>query len=195
MVVHPSEQIAEFLVAETKALYGARYIGNRVMSLEAKPPKTPALHFLNTHTLRRVSLRVNRSLLAWDEGKYNLDFTTLVPTALEVLEMQCQGKRIVSLPKEKANNKTPYEFVIHDLEHADRFFFNAELHRSQVEFFRWIRVQIQRSLFKKHLENPIFQEKFNYLISDMNSHPAHMKQYLNHIVSECESSALTHYGH
>ncbi len=181
------ESVAQFLVAESQKLYGKFYIGCKIQPLSMEP-NLPALKFLNCHTLRKVSLRVNRSLIAWSEGKYNLFFTENIPTPMEVLEMQALGKRIVSIPKETTNNKTPYEFVIHDLEHADRFFYNPALHSTQVKFFSELKSLIKQQLFSELMLNKTFEQKFNYLISDMNSHPTHMSQYLKHIIQETVST-------
>lgn len=181
-----AEIVAAFLIAEAKKIYGKFYVGNKTDAI-SETPKTPSLEFLNTHTLRKVSLRVNRSLIAWSEGKYNLFFSEKIPTPMEVLEMQTHGIRIVSIPKETTNGKTPYEFVIHDLEHADRFFHDPELHSSQVKFFSELKNLIKQQLFSELMSNEIFATKFNYLISDMNSHPAHMNQYLRHIIQEAVS--------
>lgn len=183
-MTHPSEFIADFLCTEAQKIYGPKYVGSRIGTISTTLPLTPALIFLNSHTLRRVSIRVNRSLLAWSEGRYSLEFTTRVPTPLEILEIQTQGRRIISLPAQTVGKKTPFEFVIHDLEHADRFFFDPDLHRQQVDFFVWILERTQKNIYTPYFSNPVFKEKFEYLISDMNSHPAHMHQYLNHIVNE-----------
>jgi hypothetical protein len=185
-----AEMVAEYLINETKTLYGKHYVGNRISPL-SDLKLTAALDFLKTHTLRKVSLRVNRSLIAWSAGKYALEFTENVPTPMEVLEMQTQGKRIVTLPREQANGKTPYEFVIHDLEHADRFFYCPTLHFSQVQFFSLLKNWIRADLFSNLLAQEDFAKKFNYLISDMNSHPAHMLQYLRHIIQESASTTNT----
>lgn len=182
-----SEKVAKFLIEESQKLHGKFYIGNKISPL-SKEPMSPSLKFLNSHTLRKVSLRVNRSLIAWSEGKYNLCYTENVPTPMEVLEMQSLGKRIVSIPKETISNKTPYEFVIHDLEHADRFFHDPLLHSTQVQFFNNLKSWIKAELFSELMRDDVFETKFNYLISDMNSHPAHMSQYLKHIIQETVST-------
>ncbi len=185
MAIHPAEKVAAYLIKETQSLYGKIYIGNRLKPISPVPLETTALAFLNTHTLRKVSLRVNRSLIAWSEGRYGLQFTTRIPTPYEVLEMQTQGQRIVSLPQKSTNGKTPYEFVIHDLEHADRFFHDPILQAQQVDFFKRLKTSMDAGRFKSFLRDAEFEKKFNYLISDMNSHPAHMEHYLTHIMQEC----------
>ncbi len=184
------ETVAKFLIEETKKNYGKFYVGSKIAPISDEP-NSPALKLLNSHTLRKVSLRVNRSLVAWSEGKYNLLFTENVPSPMEVLEMQSLGKRIVSVPKVPTNNKTPYEFVIHDLEHADRFFYDPMLHFAQVKFFSSLNNLIKQQLFTELRLNENFEQKFNYLISDMNSHPMHMLQYLKHIVQETLSTTNT----
>jgi len=77
-----------------------------------------------------------------------------------------------------------FRFLIHDLEHAHRFFEDPVSHRDQCRLAQALLVDLQAGHFDRYLDDPIFQAKFEYLIADMNTHVAHALHYLRAILVE-----------
>ena len=95
----------------------------------------------------------------------------------------------------EVEGRDPLSFLLHDLVHADKFFSKFLLSHDQVNYFIDLKARYQRGEFNELLKQQEFNKKFDYLISDMNSHPEHMKAYLNHIILEAQntSSRSTHF--
>jgi hypothetical protein len=66
-----------------------------------------------------------------------------------------------------------WEFMLHDLMHAERFFYSPSLYKQQVGFFRWLKEQ----------SFEISGSEWDYLRSDMNTHPLHALQFLKHLLA------------
>lgn len=129
---------------------------------------------------RSIPLSVNRALMGWAIGKYPLDLCFEIPTPMQVFGLQLEGRRCVSLLNDfninsKYNNsRDPLGFLLHDLIHADNFFSNPFFVRGQTKFLNLINRNIQKCDFEDLNKDTAFANEFNYLISDMNSHPAHL---------------------
>ncbi len=124
-------------------------------------------------------------------GRYALRLRHDIPTPEQMLERQCRGERYVSYLKKPAELNTPvgrfsgaYEFLLHDLEHAHKFFGDAELFRGQVSFFNLLRGSLTE--LYRWSGDPLFEKDLNYLKSDMNSHPVHLFKFLKAIVLTAE---------
>lgn len=132
------------------------------------------------------------ALRSWVLGDWPLTLLTRIPSPLEVLDMQIQGTRPVTVISEfpravqpvlgKANG---FEFLIHDLEHAWKFFHDPTEHQAQRHFFRLLQWAHEAGHFTAYLHDAIFAEKFDYLISDMNTHPVHGLRYFHAVLVEC----------
>ncbi len=135
---------------------------------------------------------VSVALSAWLRGEWPLLLTERIPTPQEVLEMQAAGRRPVTVvagyPRllrpvlKKANG---FAFFVHDLEHAFKFFYDRNIHEGQRKFFGLILEAVRQGLFRSYLGDPVFREKFDYLISDMNTHVIHSLRFLGAILIEC----------
>ncbi len=143
------------------------------------------------NSLRSVPLAVNRSIVGWAKGRYPLRLLDYVPSAEELLEQQAAGKRIVTClfqPHELKswvnNSRDPLGFALHDLIHADHFFRDAEMFAGQVEFYREVRDKMGCGEFNSILADPVRRARFEYIISDMNSHPAHLRACLAHELAQ-----------
>jgi len=77
-----------------------------------------------------------------------------------------------------------FEFFLHDLEHAYKFFHSPALYAGQRAFFRALDAALTRGAFLPYLDEAVFAGKFRYLMSDMNTHPEHSRQYLRAILIE-----------
>lgn len=137
--------------------------------------------------LRSVREDSQRALVAWMRNQYPLDLIDYIPEPLSMLEAQCQGRRFVSL----LDNPTDWDrpigrhqgslaFLLHDLEHADKFWGDPISHQGQRKFFRKLRDTL--NAFTPLRQDPVFAKEFDYVLSDMNSHPLHLFKYLKAIV-------------
>jgi hypothetical protein len=82
------------------------------------------------------------------------------------------------------NKPDAYAFFLHDLEHAYKFFHSRGLYHGQCAFFAALLRALDSGVFASYFEDPLFVGKFHYLMSDMNTHPQHSRQYLRAILIE-----------
>lgn len=139
------------------------------------------IDFFANHRLRGVSLRAQRALVAWANNEYAIDLALLVPLPRILLDIQAEGRRIVSLFLDEKNltrpflNRDPLTFVLHDLEHADEFFFDPVRQKAQVRFYQGMKKILDAQILDELVRtDPLFKQDLDYVISDMNSHPAHL---------------------
>lgn len=149
------------------------------------------LHYLGRYHFLGVIPNVPAALCAWLNGRWSLYVCEYVPWSIEVLRTQANGRRPVTLigdyprllqPMLKKPNA--WAFMIHDLEHAYKFFNDADLYQDQKRFFERIACALEMGYFERPLNDRLFAEKFDYLISDMNTHSQHSLQYLRAILIE-----------
>ncbi len=146
----------------------------------------------NHFSLRSTPISVNRSILEWSNGKYGLELMFRIPLPHEVLHQQKRGRRCVTviLEKEKASKlilgqRDALGFTMHDLIHADHFYFDNQCYMGQLGFYGFLDFCHNRGDFSELLENAAFENEYEYLISDMNAYAIHLLK--------CFKSALTHY--
>ena len=77
-----------------------------------------------------------------------------------------------------------FAFMVHDLEHAWKFYHDPGMFRQQRELFRLLLTAEAEGRFDAYLVDPVFSTKFDYLISDMNTHPLHAAHFLRAILVE-----------
>lgn len=137
---------------------------------------------LNRFTLRGVRSHARLALLHWRHSKWPLVLTTQVPSAKEMLELQAKGARYVSLlfaaeelARAQYDHRDALSFLLHDLAHAFHFFSQPENCRGQVRIYRDLLQACEQNLFSEFSSDLIWQKRFDYLISDINSHPAHIE--------------------
>ena len=159
--------------------------------------KTETLfELINNFSLHSVPYSARYALVNWyaKSSKYhNLEvFINEIPSSECVLRMQADTKRCVSLICNKIdrlvmNERDPLSFLLHDLVHAHKMYNNDYLMRGQIGFYRAI-LKIYDD--KKGYEliqqltanDKKFNDEFDYLISDMNSHPKHLFYYFKAIL-------------
>lgn len=139
--------------------------------------------FLKTNQIPRLSKKAQVALSKWIDDEWPIILWKKIPSPKEMLEIQAQGRRFVSwLPDisgpilGKENN---WEFMLHDLMHAERFFHSEELYQAQTGFFRWL----------KNQDLAMSGTDWDYLRSDMNTHPLHALQFLKHLL-DCKGINL-----
>ncbi len=146
---------------------------------------------LARHNFYGIIPNATLALMRWVQDEWPLTLCQHIPAPRRVLQMQVDGTRpitIISNPSRAEgpimHKKNALEFLVHDLEHGYKFFSDPEQHRAQRAFFLAISHLLEAGLLRRPLEEPIFAERFDYLISDMNTHPAHSAQYLRAILVE-----------
>ncbi len=160
------------------------------------------LDYLERYQFRGVIDNVPVALHQWLRGHWPLTLREDIPGPREVLRMQTRGTRPVTvltayprLLKPVLKKPDAFAFFVHDLEHAYKFFYAPSLHACQREFFTRLEAVIDRGVFEPYREEAGFSEQFDYLMSDMNTHPEHSRQYLRAILIEFhlrrEGKALT----
>lgn len=149
------------------------------------------LHCLERFHFVGVIPNVPAALCAWLRGLWPLEIREQVPRAVDVLRLQARGRRLVTviaayprLLQPVLNKPHAWAFMVHDLEHAYKFFYDEELCRSQQRFFKRIERALTAGRFERPLQDAVFADKFDYLISDMNTHGQHSRQYLRAILIE-----------
>lgn len=142
--------------------------------------------------LKSTPNTVNRSVLNWSIGSYELEMMFHIPRPSEVLHQQKQGRRCVTIiidqrraSKFILGERDSLGFTMHDLIHADHFYHNNECFQGQLGFYGLLDSCMTQKHFSEHLENPAFENEFEYLIADMNAYAIHLMK--------CLKSALTHY--
>ena len=171
------EITAAFLVDRVKRRRGRLWDeGARRSAFITAAPAGSALHLLATRRVRGISEAVVRGVLAWDAGLRPADRLDVVPTAHEILSRQARGRRCVSLVSDEiaAAHGDPrhidgLSFVLHDLEHLEKFVEPAH-YIGQIGFFKAVRRALMDPLFVA-LESSwdaAWRADRNYIISDMN---------------------------
>ena len=149
------------------------------------------LEFLDGFQFRGARPAVPAALREWLTGRWALDLRDDVPSPLEILRAQARGRRMVTAITQFPRMLEPvlgksnaFAFFLHDLEHAHRYFDPPALFRSQLALFQALEAAIDGGKFEPYTADPLFAPKFQYLISDMNTHPQHAYQYLRAILIE-----------
>ena len=165
--------------------------------LELEQASGEALHAALIRWLERYQFlgivpNVPSALLGWLRNQWPLRLTFKIPPPDEVLRMQAAGVRPVTVIADYSRAVRPvlakadgFAFMIHDLEHAYKFFHDPWLNTAQQRFFERILGAIEVGLFEPYRADPVFARQFDYLISDMNTHPVHSLRYLGAVLVEC----------
>jgi hypothetical protein len=177
MSVAAAERTAGFLLDRVGARWGRLGDqGARAEPLAVERGWGPGLQQLAQRRVRGVPDAVAAGVCAWARGQRPVDLLEHVPTARQVLGLQAQGRRCVSLlPDEAARahgdprHPDGLTFALHDLCHVEKFV-SAEHHRGQVGFFRALAGALGGGAFGE-LEAGFdgqWRADRDYVISDMN---------------------------
>jgi hypothetical protein len=146
-------------------------------NIEKRLPETLGDIF-NSFALKSTPETVNRSLLSWSTGSYPLILLFHIPRPEEVLEQQKMGKRCVTLltkdlHKFVLGERDPLSFTMHDLIHADHFYYHNECFEGQLSLYWFLDFCMKAGHFDELMENEDFKWELEYLISDMNAYAVH----------------------
>ncbi len=163
----------------------------RLDTAESDPLTRMLIDYLDRYQFLGVTREVTAALTGWLRGQWNLTLLGRIPKPSEVLRMQVRGTRPVTTLCESQRMFCPildkrdaFVFLQHDLEHAYHFFSDPALHRMQRRLFVLLTAVIAEGAFRSMIHDLAFRNSFNYLISDMNTHPLHSLQYLRAILVE-----------
>ncbi|MBM9547540.1 hypothetical protein JWG40_10975 [Leptospira sp. 201903074] len=154
------------------------------------PNRNESKEFLEVVRFYGMPDTVRFALWKWHIGEWDIRLIDYNPSSLEMLESQSQGYRYSTISWEDAINgslvegkRDAFEHLLHDLAHAYMFFREDYDYEGQKQFFQkmWSDYPKYESVLDA---DPIFRTKFDYCISDMNSHPAHLSAYWNAIRRE-----------
>ena len=158
---------------------------------EAERRRVSLLDWLERYQFRGVIGNVPVALVQWLRGAWPLILREDIPKPLDVLRMQARGTRAVTLitawprAREPVLNKSDaFAFFRHDLEHAYKFYHSPALYAGQCAFFAKLEAAVDRGVFAPSFDDAEFVTRFHYLMSDMNTHPEHSRQYLRAILIE-----------
>jgi hypothetical protein len=153
---------------------------------------TALMECFERHHFQGVIPNVPAALLAWLRGEWPLTLTGRIPSPREVLGMQAAGTRPVTVIADYARALRPvltksngFAFLVHDLEHAYKFFHDPRLHRGQRRFFTLLLDAHGQGVFEPYRSDRMFADRFDYLMSDMNTHVIHSLRFLGAVLIEC----------
>ena len=130
---------------------------------------------------------VNRAVLEWSAGRYGLELMFRIPYPSEVLQQQKMGRRCVTAIVDQRlstyilGERDALSFIMHDLIHADHFYYHQEVYLGQLGFYGLL----DKTFSYFDLSNEEFAREFEYLIADMNAYAVHLLK--------CFKSAMIHY--
>ncbi len=138
---------------------------------------------LDRFVFKKIKFKAIVALKKWRDGEWAFKLEPRILLPKEILYYQAQGIRPVTLKIQDTfepilHKDDCLEFFVHDLEHGYMFFHDDELKKMQLKFFKGIYENIDLRVWAKYSHDKRFQYRFNYLISDMNTHLEHYKSYL-----------------
>ncbi|MFN8792593.1 MAG: hypothetical protein ACK5Y2_14150 [Bdellovibrionales bacterium] len=181
------------------AEFTAQFLLKRPLHFQRKPLQLPSFHcdpqaraqvqpnsnfladqdtmtFLHEFHWKGYSDRIRRALLMWHTGRYPLQLSHEIPSPLELLRLQAQGQRVVTVLVQPEqwdqlhHGHSAWDFTVHDLLHADHFFEKEDWRQGQISFYRFLLERWELPEIQALHGDP----QFDYLIADMNSHPRHL---------------------
>lgn len=155
-------------------------------NIQKRLPETLGEVF-SQYTLKSTPLAVNRAVLEWANGRYGLELMFRIPRPEEVLDQQKRGRRCVTaiidsrLSTYILGERDALSFIMHDLIHADHFYYHNGCYEGQLGFYGLL----DKTISHFDLSNEEFASEFEYLIADMNAYAIHLMK--------CLKSAMVHY--
>ena len=149
------------------------------------------LDWLERYQFRGVTGNIPNALVQWLREVWPLILREDIPSPRNILRWQARGTRAVTVitayPRLCApvlSKPNAFAFFLHDLEHAYKFFYSPVLYAGQRVFFAGLEAAFEHGKLAPYFDDAGFVVKFHYLMSDMNTHPEHSRQYLRAILIE-----------
>jgi len=139
------------------------------------------LDFINTVKIKPLPEVAHLAFVNIYTHIYPIKILSYEPTPLELLKLQSQGIRIITFQSDYSNwastfygQRDPLSFWLHDCIHAEHFFSHPEHLQMQIGFYRFVCNAINAKTLETSNSSDSFRKAFDYLISDMNTHPLHL---------------------
>ncbi len=167
-----AEQAAAYIVSAVAARAGSRLSQGLWPRPLTSATLAEPLDLVARTRLRGVTLPVAQALVAWGEGRRRVRLLERVPLAGEVLALQADGERCVSLladDRAAAPHADGLAFVLHDLCHLEKFV-DPEHHAGQVGFFRVVHAAMVRPAWGPFAArfDVDFARDLEHVVADMN---------------------------
>lgn len=144
--------------------------------------------FLRTVKIKPLPEVLQKAMYFIFTKKYPITVLDYEPSPSELLQIQCEGRRIITFandyqnwPEQKFGKRDPLSFWLHDCIHAEHYFSQPEHFISQLGFYKFVANAYTARCWPELSQFPPFAGDFSYLISDMNSHPLHLFKTLKAI--------------
>lgn len=161
----------------------------RILNLKKEYPLNSLYEFFNSTYFKNTKSNTNKALCLWYQNKFELLPMSYVPTPLEVLQLQTQNRRCISLLfKEEElthtfdHGRNVLQFMLHDLEHAWQMFALPEITSLQVQLSKKLLALFEEGAVDFLQEFPETKKNLDYIFSDMNTHPEHTLSSLKALV-------------
>lgn len=145
---------------------------------------------MRNQEIRGMPGMISSILNDWRAGKVLLRLTTQSLTAHDMLAAQAEGWRYVTVDIDAAlsgrtveETRDAFEFALHDLGHAYAFFKAEYDHAGQVKFFTELLSDLPQLSILAGADDK-FAHALNYAMSDMNSHPQHLREFVRGVIVE-----------
>lgn len=155
---------------------------------EKLPKDLSFSEFLRTVRMKPLPEVAQRAIYFIFTKKYPITVLDYEPSPRELLQIQCDGRRIITFksdylnwPTQMFGHRDPLSFWLHDCIHAEHFFSQPENFVSQLGFYKFVAHAYAAHCWPDISQNLNFENDFSYLISDMNSHPLHLFKTLKAI--------------
>lgn len=159
--------------------------------------------FLNSVKIKSIPEKVFWSLNFLSLNKNLFSISSGAPSPYELLKIQARGQRVITFEENFLlwdqliyEHRDVLSFWLHDLVHAAEFFQDDLQKTHQIYFYRWIELLSADSSLERFLNDFLSIEKnrsrFEYLISDMNSHPLHLIKTFRAILDEDHAENWLH---
>ncbi len=149
---------------------------------KSKLQNLSVLDLYKNFNLKGIPEAVNRTMINWIEGGWDIVLLTHIPSPRELLKLQTKNSRCITLTVNHDEidrlvlaSRDPLSFVLHDLHHADHFFNQKETQKGQLGFYSLVERIYDQPLLKNTLkEDKQFKSEFDYVVSDMNAYVIHL---------------------
>lgn len=138
-------------------------------------------NFINVIKIKPLPEIVLQSLVNIFTHSYPIAILNYEPSPQELLTIQTKSYRIITFepdftqwPRTLYGSRDPLSFWLHDCIHAEHFFAHPAQMQMQTGFYRFVHTALKFNFLDSHKLSTEFHSAFNYLISDMNTHPLHL---------------------
>lgn len=154
-----------------------------------------ALNLFSHYNLKAIPDSINRTMINWYQGIWNIECLEYIPGPRELLRLQVKNTRCITLITDPLlidsmvlESRDPLSFMLHDLMHADQFFSQHESLKGQLGFYKLINSIYDKAELKSLLKSDQnFKKEFEYVAADMNAYVIHLFKCLKSSIYRTEA--------